>query len=86
MAHAIQLTSTLGEALLFSNMTASEQLGRLFAYDLEAISRDVSIDLRGLLGTSMTITLTTPQGYVRYFNGIVAEAEQSGFVMVQNVR
>ncbi|KAF1009023.1 MAG: Actin cross-linking toxin VgrG1 [Luteibacter sp.] len=86
MAHAIQLTSSLGETLLFSNMTAAEQLGRLFAYDVEAISRDVSIDLRALLGTPMTVTLTTPQGYVRYFNGIVAEAEQTGFVMVDNVR
>lgn len=86
MAHAIQLTSSLGDSLLFANLWATEQLGRLFVYELEAISKDVSIDLRALLGKPMTVTLTTPQGYVRYFNGIVAEAEQSGFVMVQNVR
>lgn len=86
MTHAIKLTSSLGDALLFANLSATEALGRLFSYHLDAISKDVAIDLRTLLGKPMTVTLTTPQGYVRYFNGIVAEAEQSGFLMVDNVR
>src|ERR1700744_5721985 len=73
MAHAITLTSTLGDSLLFANMTAKEQLGRLFSYELETISKNIQIDLRTLLGTPMTVKLVTPQGYTRYFNGIVCE-------------
>ncbi len=86
MAHAIVLTSTLGKTLLFANMTAREQLGRLFSYQIEMISRNADVDLRSLLGTPMTVTLTTPQGYTRYFNGIVSEAEQGGFQVIQDVR
>ena len=86
MAHAITLTSTLGSSLLFANMTASESLGKLFSYRLEAISKNIEVDLRSLLGTPMTVKLVSPQGYTRYFNGIVCEAEQGGFVNIENVR
>lgn len=86
MAHAITLTSALGSSLLFANMSAAESLGRLFSYDLEAISKNAEVDLRSLLGTPMTVKLVTPQGYTRYFNGIVCEGEQGGFVNIENVR
>ncbi|CAD6552072.1 Actin cross-linking toxin VgrG1 [Paraburkholderia kirstenboschensis] len=86
MAHAITLSSNLGSSLLFSNMSATEALGRLFSYRLEAISKNAAVDLRALLGTPMTVKLVTPQGYTRYFNGIVCEGEQGGFVNIDNVR
>jgi type VI secretion system secreted protein VgrG len=86
MAHTTTLTSALGSSLLFSNMSAHEQLGRLFSYRIEAISKNASVDLRSLLGTSMTVKLVAPQGYTRYFNGIVCEGEQGGFVNIDNVR
>jgi type VI secretion system secreted protein VgrG len=86
MAHAITLTSALGTSLLFANMSATESLGRLFSYDLEAISKNAEVDLRSLLGTPMTVKLVSPQGYTRYFNGIVCEGEQGGFVNIDNVR
>lgn len=86
MAHAITLSSNLGDSLLFSNMSATEALGRLFSYRLEAISRNAAIDLRALLGTPMTVKLVTPQGYTRNFNGMVCECEQGGFVTIDDVR
>jgi type VI secretion system secreted protein VgrG len=86
MTHAITLTSNLGSTLRFSNMTASESLGRLFSYRIEAVSKNAVPDLRALLGTPMTVTLVTPQGYTRHFNGIVCEAEQVGFANIDNVR
>jgi type VI secretion system secreted protein VgrG len=86
MAHAITLTSSLGSSLLFANMTATESLGRLFSYRLEAISKNAEVDLRSLLGMPMTVKLVTPQGYTRYFNAIVCEGEQGGFVNIDNVR
>ncbi|WP_186145194.1 type VI secretion system Vgr family protein [Burkholderia gladioli] len=86
MAHAITLSSNLGSSLLFSNLSAEEALGRLFTYRLEAISKNASADLRALLGTPMTVKLVSPQGYTRYFNGIVRDAQQSGFVNIDGVR
>jgi type VI secretion system secreted protein VgrG len=86
MAHAITLASNLGDALRIANMSADEELGRLSTFRIETISKSPSVDLRALLGTSMTVTMTTPQGYVRYFNGIVSEAEQGAFVNIDNVR
>lgn len=86
MSHATTLQTQEGAALLFANMTARESLGSLFDYRIEAVSRNVQVDLRGLLGTPATVTVTTPQGFVRYFNGMVAEAEQGAFVNIDNVR
>ncbi|SEW01624.1 type VI secretion system tip protein TssI/VgrG [Luteibacter sp. 329MFSha] len=86
MAHAITLASSLGDTLRFASMTATEELGRLFAFRIEAISKNAQVDLRALLGTSMTVTLKTPQGYTRHFHGIAVEAEQGGFVAIDNVR
>ncbi|WP_070107552.1 type VI secretion system tip protein TssI/VgrG [Burkholderia plantarii] len=86
MAHAITLSSKLGSSLLFSNLTAGEALGRLFTYRLEAISRNAAVELRALLATPMTVRLVSPQGDTRYFNGIVRDAEQRGFVNIDGVR
>ncbi len=66
MAHAITLSSNLGSSLLFSNMSATEALGRLFSYRLEAISKNAAVDLRALLGTPMTVKLVTPQLYALF--------------------
>lgn len=85
MAHAITLSSDLGDKLLFASMRADEQLGRLFRYDIEVLSQDDKVDLRGLLGTSMTVKLATTDGYTRHFNGIVVEAAQTGFRTVDKL-
>jgi type VI secretion system secreted protein VgrG len=85
MPHAITLTAASVD-LLIANMSAIEELGRLSTFRIEAVSKNASVDLRALLGTPMTVTVTTPQGYVRYYNGIVAEAEQGAFVQIENVR
>jgi type VI secretion system secreted protein VgrG len=86
MPRTTTLTSAHGDTLLFANMMAKEQLGRLFTYRLQAISKDAEIDLPALLGTPMAAKYVSPQGFTRYFNGIVCEAEQSGFVSIENVR
>jgi type VI secretion system secreted protein VgrG len=86
MAHAITMTSSVGDSLILMRMHGEEALGRLYAYEIEAISRDVRVDLRSLLGTAVAVTVKTPQGYTRYFHGIVAEGEQRGFEVIQDVR
>ncbi len=86
MAHAITLQSPLGKTLRFVRMSAHEALGRPYAFALHGISRDVAIDLRALLGKPMAVKVTSPQGYVRHYHGIVAEAEQTGFEQIEGLR
>ena len=79
------VNSSLGEdALVFWRMTASEQLGRLFEFDLELFSEKPDIKLADVLGTNMTIRMELPhQQGTRYFNGFVT---QFGFLGVHSVR
>jgi type VI secretion system secreted protein VgrG len=46
VTHAIKLTSGVGETLLIANMSATEELGRLSTFRIEAISKNASVDLR----------------------------------------
>ncbi|TCV95840.1 type VI secretion system secreted protein VgrG [Luteibacter rhizovicinus] len=85
MARTITLQSDLGDQLLFAAMDASEALGRLFSFRLKLLGKDAHIDLRKLLGTSMTVRLETPDGYKRWFNGIVADIAQTGFTTVDKL-
>ncbi|MCX7514336.1 type VI secretion system tip protein TssI/VgrG [Frateuria sp. STR12] len=78
MSQLITVSSPKCDGLLFSGMTTDEQLGRMFSYHLEFASRDAAIDLSGLLGSPMTVTLATADGFEREFNGIVCEAAQTG--------
>ena len=86
MAHAITVSSDTDSSLLFRRMHATEELGQLFRYELELLSENASTDLRQLLGTPMSVKLMTDDGFTRYFHGIVAEAEQTGFETVSRVR
>ena len=86
MAHAITIKTDLGDKLLFSSMTATEQLGRLFTFEVRLLSKDAQVKLRDLLGTSMTVKLTLDNGYERHFNGIVCEAGQTGFESFKDER
>ncbi|UJB16337.1 type VI secretion system Vgr family protein [Xanthomonas translucens] len=86
MAHAITLQSPLGKSLRFVRMSAREELGRPYAFALHGISRDVAIDLRGLLGKPMAVKLVSPQGDKRHYHGIVCAAEQTGFEQIEGLR
>jgi type VI secretion system secreted protein VgrG len=86
MSQQITLTSAKSDGLLFTGMTADEELGRMFRYDVEFCSRDSGLDLSGLLGTSMTVTLAPGDGFERHFNGIVCEAAQTGAQTIDGLR
>ncbi|MEO5829998.1 MAG: type VI secretion system tip protein TssI/VgrG, partial [Rhodanobacter sp.] len=86
MAHQITISSTHDSELLFVRMSAAEHLGQLFSYQLQLLSKDLDVDLRKLLGTSMTVKMEIVSGYTRYFNGIVSEASQTGFQSIDRVR
>jgi type VI secretion system secreted protein VgrG len=79
-ARSLSVSTPLGpDVLLLRNMTASEQLGRLFNYQLELLSEDVNIKYEDLLGTPFSIKLSLLDGGQRYFNGIVNHFSQIGF-------
>jgi type VI secretion system secreted protein VgrG len=68
----IEITTPLGDdVLLFQRMTATEQLGRLFEYQLDVVSRDANIKLDDLLGQNVTVRLKIGDES-RYFNGHVS--------------
>jgi type VI secretion system secreted protein VgrG len=86
MTHAITVSSDIDSSLLFVRMTATEALGRLFSYEVNLLSESATVKLRKLLGKPMTVTLKTDEGVTRHFNGIVSEAEQTGFETISKVR
>ena len=69
----IEITTPLGDdILLFQHMSAKEQLGRLFEYQLEVISTDANIKLDDLLGQNVTVRLKLTNSDSRFFNGYVS--------------
>jgi type VI secretion system secreted protein VgrG len=63
-------------------MTATEELGRLFEFDLELLSEDREIDPDRLLGQNMTVRLDLPSEDTRYFNGFVSRFLHTGMMEV----
>ncbi|MBC3468321.1 type VI secretion system tip protein VgrG [Pseudomonas sp. RW10S2] len=73
-----QINSPLGpNVLILSEMGGSEELGRLFDYELQLTSDDAAIDLNQLLGKPMSLSLQMSGGGSRHFHGIVARCSQS---------
>ena len=78
MTHRMTLKSDLGDKLLPASLSGSEQLGKLFSYQLKLLSKDSEVKLLPLLGSSMTVAFES-DGYKRHFNGMVSEISQTGF-------
>ena len=77
----IQVKSGLGkDVLLFRGFSATEQLGRLFQFDVDVLSTDAGIQLQDVLGTPMTVQMDLPGGEKRFFNGLVSRFSQEGAV------
>ncbi len=75
----VRVTSTLGkDKLLLMSMSGSEQLSRLFRYELELLSDDANIKADDLLGTKMDVIVDDGQTQ-RYFNGHVARFSFAGY-------
>jgi type VI secretion system secreted protein VgrG len=78
-ARQVSVTTPLGDdVLLFRRMRADDELGRLFEYRLELLSRNAQLKLTDLVGQRMTVTLKQPGGEPRYFDGFVAQFSQHG--------
>jgi type VI secretion system secreted protein VgrG len=79
MARVIEITTPLEkDVLLFHTMRGTEELGRLFGYELVLYSLNGEINLDELLGKSITIALERADEGVRYFNGLCSRISQGG--------
>ncbi|NLF30342.1 MAG: type VI secretion system tip protein VgrG, partial [Planctomycetes bacterium] len=75
----IAIETPLGpDALLLRRMDGREELGRLFAYDLELLSEDGQIEFDDLLGRNVTVRVETAARETRYFNGFIVRFMQAG--------
>ncbi|HKT27293.1 type VI secretion system Vgr family protein [Dyella sp.] len=85
MTDTVTITSDKCDDIRFVTMTAKEGLGQLFDFYVQFESQDVGIDLSGLLGSPMTVTLAAEDGFKRYFNGIVIRANQISVESIENL-
>ncbi|MES2717009.1 MAG: type VI secretion system tip protein TssI/VgrG [Pseudomonadota bacterium] len=70
--YPFRLSTTLGpDALKFLSLSATEELGRLFSFDVLAVSLDKDIAATDLLGSKATVTIELQDGQERHFNGVV---------------
>lgn len=76
------VNTPLGEdVLVFYRMIATEQLGRLFEYEVELLSEKTYISLADVLGKNITVRMQLPEargGGTRYFNGFVTRFSYLG--------
>jgi len=79
------LHSDLDKALLFASMVTEERLGALYSYTLQALSTRSGIGLPGMLGKPMAVQMKPADGPQRWFHGIVVEAAQSGYTVIDDV-
>ena len=75
---SMALTTTLGSALLFQRMKATEELGRLFEFNIDALADSGTIKPGELLGKTASVALDLPTGAYRYFHGIVSAMGTDG--------
>lgn len=79
MPYPFRLATPLGEgALRFLSMSASEELGRLFTFDVLALSADNDIPAASLLGKPASVNIDLPGGQVRHFSGLVCGFASEG--------
>jgi type VI secretion system secreted protein VgrG len=79
-AHCMaRLVTPLGEDVLaLKSFTATEGLGELFGFQIEAISEQENLNFDDALGQSCTIDLKTYDDKHRFFCGILAHAQWVG--------
>ncbi|GAB3376506.1 type VI secretion system Vgr family protein [Azotobacter armeniacus] len=78
MNRIVKAHTPLGESLRFRAMNGCEALSQLFEFEVELLSESHSLDLKSLLGKSLTLEIATQADGVRYLDGIVARATLIG--------
>jgi type VI secretion system secreted protein VgrG len=66
------------KSLIFRSMTAQEELGRLFKYEIDLLNQDSNLKPADVLGQLMTVHIELRHGDVRHFNGYVTDMSLKG--------
>ncbi len=75
----IKVTTPLGaDVLLFHRMNGTEQISRLFEYEVEFLSTRGSVALDDILGQNICVEVLLANESKRYFNGYVSRFSQHG--------
>ena len=75
----MEIVTPLGDGvLLFHQMSAREEMSRLFEYRLQLLSPKEDVNLDEILGKNVTIKLGLPDDETRYFNGYVTRFALGG--------
>ncbi len=77
VARSLTLSTALGDDLLVESLSANEELGRPFEFEVGVLS-EVDVALTDLLGTPATVSLELPDDRKRHFAGLVAAATLEG--------
>jgi type VI secretion system secreted protein VgrG len=74
----LEIATPLGkDVLLLTSMSGTEQLGRLFRFELELVSEEHQIIAEDIIGQNVTIRLNLSGDKSRYFNGFVSRFTQT---------
>ena len=76
MARTVELSSPLGNQLLFRRMTCTEALGQMFEIELDVLSTKPDIGPDTLLGKALTVSLSIDDERKRHFNGYAVRFAQ----------
>ena len=78
MPRVMEITTPVGEDLLFHGMHAREELSRPSEYQVELLSEKTAIPMEQILGKLVTVKLMVSDDSVRYFNGYVTRFSSGG--------
>jgi type VI secretion system secreted protein VgrG len=67
------------DALVLRRLSGSEQLSRLFEFDVELHSDDIDIKHEDLLGENVTVGIGLPDDEIRHINGFVSRISMEGY-------
>ncbi len=80
---SVSISTPLGEdELIFYRLTGTEEMGRLFEFEVELI-REIekgSVNATDLLGKGMTVKLEMSSGGTRYLNGVLTQFKHTGLI------
>ncbi|HKX27932.1 MAG TPA: type VI secretion system tip protein TssI/VgrG [Blastocatellia bacterium] len=81
----LQVVTPLGtDQLLLRRFHGEEGISQLFRFDLQMYSENHGIRFDELVGKKATISVTLPDGSMRYINGIISSFSQGGTSPLEN--
>lgn len=76
----LSLTTSLGEeALHLRSLSAYEEVGRPFEFQVTALANDPEVDIDSLVGSTAHVSLQLADNQLRHFHGVVAAVGLEGF-------